>query len=66
MASMVGATSARRPIVAEGFALEAVVYHDERHVVSGVGGVGAAGGGVDILLAVAVVGGDDRPRRLGA
>jgi len=43
----------------EFFALEAIVHDDQFDVISGVGGVGAAGGGVDHLFAVAVVGGDD-------
>src|SRR6267143_1203119 len=43
----------------EFFAFEAVVHDDQLDVVVGVGGVGAAGGWVDHLLAVAVIGGDD-------
>ena len=60
ISSAVGATSAKRPPVAECFAFQSVVHHDDFHVVDRVGGVRAAGGGVDHLLAVAVVGQDDR------
>ena len=45
-------------------ALEAVVDDDQLDVVGRVGRVRAAGGGVDHLLAVAVVGGDDRDAAL--
>ena len=64
MCSSVGATSARRPFVDELLPLEAVVDDDQLDVVGRVGGVRAAGGGVDHLLAVAVVGGDDRDAAL--
>src|SRR5205823_3303720 len=42
------------------FSPEAVIHDDQLDVVGGVGGVRAAGVGVDHLFAVAVVGGDDR------
>ena len=60
-ASSVGARSARRPSwsVAPGGPAD----EDHRDRVQGVGGVRAAGRGIDHHLAVAVVGGDDASRR---
>ena len=59
ISSIVGATSQMRPPV-RSFALAIGVVHvEERHRVQRVRGVRRAGLGVDHLLAVAVVGGDD-------